>query len=86
MKETITINGKTKPLTEDLNDPVPIEWSMTNHQGYRLQLFNEQQQAVYDVSNIAASENKMAVHLPQHPQRKKYQVKLQQCVFHDRKA
>ncbi len=31
MKETITINGKTKPLTVDLNDPIPIEWSMTNH-------------------------------------------------------
>lgn len=76
MKETITINGMTKPLTVDLNDPILIEWSMTNHQGYRLQIFNEQQQAVYDVSNIAASENKMAVHLPQHPQRKKYQVKL----------
>ncbi len=57
--------------------------------------FNEQQQAVYDVSNIAASENKMAVHLPQHPQRKissqidsrsrKRCHRLQQCVFHDRK-
>ncbi len=41
-----------------------------------MQLFNEQQQAVYDVSNIAASKNKMAVHLPQQAQRKKYQVKV----------
>ena len=41
MKETITINGKTKPLTVDLNEPILIEWSMTNHQGYRLQKFNE---------------------------------------------
>ncbi|WP_249274435.1 family 78 glycoside hydrolase catalytic domain [Candidatus Enterococcus clewellii] len=71
----LEINGQSTPINVDLNEAISVTWKAAKQTSYRLEVFDEKEQCIFDFEEVSRRQSQSIV-LPRHFARKKYSVKL----------